>query len=335
MTNQGSLSLKNRKFIMAMIATVGSTITMASTATAATLKITVDNLTPTNGLILYGGWFGFHDGSFDTFDIGYPASPELEHLAEEGYTGLEGNVPGFFEALEALGNDITTLPFPLSENIADAFARSPAGLKGGTQSLAFPVETHGRYFPPAPLIYPSDSENGTAVVTINEDDIANNRYFNYILPLLPTNDGFIGNDDPIEIFDDKGNFIGADFIVYGNQVLDAGTEVNVELPSYIDFTFDAIGKGIVENGTIQLHPGLQPAGTGGFLDFKIPQDPESTLPRLPVTGFENANFQTPGYQIARITITQMPKSVPEPFTITGLLCLGGLSMLCRRVCRSV
>ena len=38
--------------------------------------------------------------------------------------------------------------------------------------------------------------------------------------LFPSNDAFLVNDDPtqIEIFDAEGNFIGAEFIITGNQV---------------------------------------------------------------------------------------------------------------------
>jgi hypothetical protein len=37
------------------------------------------------------------------------------------------------------------------------------------------------------------------------------------------------------IFDEAGNFIGADFIVLGSNVLDAGSEVNDEIPANTAF----------------------------------------------------------------------------------------------------
>ena len=121
---------------------------------------------------------------------------------------------------------------------------------------------------------------------------------------------FISNDKGIEIFDAEGNFIGADFLVFGNQVWDAGTEVNDESLSSVPFSLALIGQGIDENGIVSPHPGLQPPGTGGLLD---------------VPTFSNSDFTVPGYQIARIQIEQV--TVPEPNGTKGLLALGGLLFL--------
>ncbi|MEM8740764.1 MAG: spondin domain-containing protein [Pseudomonadota bacterium] len=53
------------------------------------LRITVRNTSPDGGVFLTPTYFGFHDGSFDLFDIGQAASPGLEQLAEDGVqTGL-------------------------------------------------------------------------------------------------------------------------------------------------------------------------------------------------------------------------------------------------------
>ncbi|MEL7469971.1 MAG: spondin domain-containing protein [Pseudomonadota bacterium] len=48
------------------------------------LRITVTNTSPTGGVALTPTYFGFHDGSFDLFDVGDVASPGLESLAEDG-----------------------------------------------------------------------------------------------------------------------------------------------------------------------------------------------------------------------------------------------------------
>ena len=85
----------------------------------------------------------------------------------------------------------------------------------------------------------------------------------------------------------RGGFLGADIIVLGSGVLDAGTEVNDEA------AFHAIGAGPVfiadagvpENGEVHVHPGYQP---GGAL--------------LSNPNFANADFKAVGYRIARIRI---------------------------------
>ncbi len=46
------------------------------------ITITVENLAPTNGTSLTPFWFGLHDGNFDTYDRGRPASLGLERIAE-------------------------------------------------------------------------------------------------------------------------------------------------------------------------------------------------------------------------------------------------------------
>ncbi|NEN88240.1 MAG: hypothetical protein F6K48_04645 [Okeania sp. SIO3H1] len=45
--------------------------------------------------------------------------------------------------------------------------------------------------------------------------LASSRYFSYGAMGLPSNDAFIANENPlgIRIFDEDGNFLGADFIV--------------------------------------------------------------------------------------------------------------------------
>src|SRR4051812_40913257 len=51
------------------------------------VKVTVENLAPANGTLLAPIWFGFHDGSFDIYELGTPASAALERLAEDGNAG--------------------------------------------------------------------------------------------------------------------------------------------------------------------------------------------------------------------------------------------------------
>jgi hypothetical protein len=66
-------------------------------------------------------------------------------------------------------------------------------------------------------------------VTLDIGDPMVNRYFSFASMLVPSNDFFLGNDDPMayELFDAGGNFLGPLTIdVYSDDAWDAGTEVN-------------------------------------------------------------------------------------------------------------
>ena len=52
------------------------------------ITVTIENLAPQQGTFLTPFWVGFHNGNFDTYDRGRPASPGLESLAEDGSTAL-------------------------------------------------------------------------------------------------------------------------------------------------------------------------------------------------------------------------------------------------------
>ncbi len=48
------------------------------------LTIEIESLSPKNGTPLTPAWFGFHNGSFDTYDRGRPVSTGVERIAEDG-----------------------------------------------------------------------------------------------------------------------------------------------------------------------------------------------------------------------------------------------------------
>ena len=278
------------KGIIAKTCAIASTIAIPTVAKAVTLKLTIENIAPQQGALVTPVWYGFHDGSFDTFNPNSPASTGIEHIAEDGYTGLENRLPGF----ENLGIDVNNFVIPLDNTISGLFANSNEGTQGILSSEENP------FFG----LFPGQSNS----TLINLDgNLAQNRFFSYAAMFFPSNDAFIADENPLEIFDAEGNFIGANFIVSGSQVWDAGTEVNDESLANVPFTLPQIGQGVEENGTIQRHPGFRPRGTGGVLDS--------------ANGlFTNADFTTPGYQIARIKIEKV--SVPEPNISAGLLVLG-------------
>jgi hypothetical protein len=225
------------------------------------LTISVQNLAPENGTSLTPVWFGIHDGGFDTYDRGRPASLGLEQIAEDGATGT----------------------------ISTEFDLAGFGTVQGTIGSA----------PIAP------GETLEFEVVVDADD-PSSRYFNYASMILPSNDFFIANGNELahEIFDADGNFIGTDFIVPGTAVLDAGTEVNDELPETTAFFGQsAPNTGTTENGVIQLAEGFIPDG-------RILSEPM----------FAEADFTAPDYEVLRITIAETPidaPTFPELIDLTG------------------
>ena len=230
----------------------------SSIANAISVKVTIENLSPTNGVFLTPVWVGFHDGGFDLYDSGVPlnpAFPGMENLVEDGNTG------------------------PLSTR----FDGDPSGVVQGTipglgGAVAGPID-------------PGESAMATFLL---DNTATTSQYFSYASMVIPSNDAFIANGNPLahQIFDGAGSFLGADFIVLGSSVLDGGTEVNDELPANTAFLGQAVpNTGIDENGVVQSHPGFIPGGNI-------------------LTAFPDGDFTAPNFQVARITVS----AVPEPST---------------------
>jgi hypothetical protein len=213
-----------------------------------TVTISIENLSAENGAFLTPLWFGFHDGTFDTYDRGRPVSPGLESLAEDGLTDL------------------------ISQEFDLAGFGTVQGTILGPEGIPGPIDP---------------GEIATFTVDLDPHD-PGSQFFNYASMLIPSNDFFIanGNERAHPIFDEEGNFIGADFIVFGSNVLDAGSEVNDEIPENTAF-FGQIdpNTGVDENGVVRLAAGF------------IPDGPILSDPR-----FVNADFTVPGFEVARIRV---------------------------------
>lgn len=215
-----------------------------------TVRVTARNPAPEHGNYLTPVWIGFHNGAFDLFNLGAPASAGLESLAEDGATAL----------------------------LTSAFNATNAGSVSGVLDLFGPI---------AP---------GAAVSRLFtlDGNASRNRYLSYASMIIPSNDGFVGNDDPRAhaVFDADGNFTSVRFMVAGAQGYDAGTEVNDELPANTAFFGQTTpNTGANENGAVHLHPGFKPADSGGIVD-----DPR----------FANANFTGAGRNLLEITVELAP-----------------------------
>jgi hypothetical protein len=253
---------------MKKLVVIGLTILLlAPVASAEKITVTIENLAPVGGNFLTPLWVGFHNGSFDIYNQGDPASSALERLAEDGNTG------------------------PLSAD----FLASGAGVLDGT--LVGPL---------------APGDVATAMFDL-DGTLPTSRFFSYAAMVIPSNDAFIANGDPMahQIFSNTGSALGADFFLLGNEVLDAGTEVNDEIPANTAFFGQAAADtGVDENGVVMFHPGFNPVGSGGILD-----DPT----------FSNADFTRPGYPVAQIRVF----GVPEPGTMllfgSALIGIAGLA----------
>jgi hypothetical protein len=186
-------------------------------------------------------------------------------------------------ALERIAEDGTTAP------LSAAFLGSGAGTIQGTLGGApiAPGSTVSFDFDLNPLS-------------------ASNRYFSWASMIIPSNDAFVANGNPLafELFDITGNFMAINRIITGAMVLDAGTEVNDEVPANTAFFGQAApNTGTAQNGVIGTHPGFLAAAPGNILGSAM---------------FANGDFKVSGYNIALITI----EAVPEPSTSA----LAGLGM---------
>ncbi|MGV6852187.1 MAG: spondin domain-containing protein, partial [bacterium] len=163
-------------------------------------------------------WVGFHDGSYDQLTVGEAASAGIERIAEDGDPSV---LRGQFMAAQPNG--------------LDGVIFDPAGFAG------------------APVFDP-----GNASSAVFDVDPSTQQYFSYASMIIPSNDAFVGNDNPMayRLFDENGNFSGpVSFVVYGNQVWDAGTEENTEMDAA--FLNQMAGDtGVTTSDVIAVHPGF-------------------------------------------------------------------------------
>lgn len=254
------------RYTMKIIKTILLTAAMASVSAlqATEIKVKVEVLTPTGGVFLTPLWVGFHDGNFDSYDLGSMASAGIERIAEDGDAS----------ELSALFQSTTS-------NSQDAVILNPEGFAG------------------APVFEPGSSS--TMVFDLDEN---NQKYLSYASMIIPSNDAFVANDDPMahRLFDDDGQFVGPFSItIYGSQVRDAGTEENTETDAAFinqsagntgNMTSDNISTHLGFNGSIG-NPNAMPVNilggtvvSGDIID--------------PVLG----DFSSQNYAIMRITVSK-------------------------------
>lgn len=252
------------------VVALASSASLTSLASAANISVSFTN-EGNSGFFLTPLFAATHDGNFDIFSPGSAASAGLEALAEDGNNSVI-----------ATALDVAQ-PSALSTTIANA-----AGFGG------------------APVIDP----NETATAVITGLDAVNNRYFSYGSMIIPTNDAFIANGNPLqyELFNAAGDFNGPITIqIFASQIWDAGTEINDGMGAPFQ---TGGGTSSDENGTVAL---------AGSLDTFL------TLERPGGLGPVADGFTlSPDELVATITI------VPEPSSAIALGVAGLIGLTRRR-----
>lgn len=263
-------------------ALVGTTLAIAGTAQATTYRVdvTIENLAPRDGTFQTPHWVGFHDGSFDVYDGGTPADNDPVP-----------NDPR--KSVERLAEDGNT--GPISETFRELL---PSGVDS---TIAGPDGALG----------PGQITSQSFLLDAHDPNL---RYFSYASMVLPSNDFWYANGNPLAhpIFDEAGEFVAEDFFVTNLDLLDAGTEVNDEVPANTAFFGQQEpNTGVDENGVIvdlfgedgEPQFGFLPKGSGGILD-----DPR----------FAMADFTLRGYPVVKISFSATPAVVDDHRFVTRL-----------------
>ncbi len=247
---------------------------LPASVSAAELSVVIENLQPAGGYYFTPVWLGLHDGSADPIQVGSAASAALETVAE---TGDPGPLDGLFQAMT---NGDGTMR-------VSAIVTAPAGFAG------------------APVFDP-----GEVVTTqITVDHPASNRYLSFASMVIPSNDAFFGNDNPllVSVFQPDGSFAGPITLeITAADVLDAGTEVNNGMGAAFSVSG---GTDMMEAGVVGPHPGLD--------NFLNTETAAGTSITVPLTG---------DAPLARIHIS----AVPEPGTAALLFTALPLLLLAAR-----
>ena len=230
------------------------------------LQVKVENLVAANGIAFAPLRLGFHNGTFDAFNIGEVATTPIVSVAEGG------SGSAWFPAFEA----------------------------------ADPTATLGTVVPnpPGPLI---PGATGIATFTVDTDV---NPFFTFASMAVPSNDFFIGNDDPKEyrLFDTNGALAINQIEQLASEIWDAGSE-----------SFDPLGAAFLAVGTNSLRTGQNSVVAFNFAEL-------AAFNGLVTGAGYTLDSQLRGSSaVYRISFAVIPAPVPLPAALP--LLLGGLGLL--------
>jgi MYXO-CTERM domain-containing protein len=190
------------------------------------VTVTIESLAPMHGTYHTPFWVGFHDGSFDTFDMGSAASTGLQSLAEDG------NAATIMDDFMMSGAGST-------QGLIASGMGIPPFAPGEVGSMNFTINAaNSQYFSFLSMVIPSND------AFVGNDDAMGISLFNGM-------GEFVGADFFIT---------GAMVWDAGTEVNDELPENTAFLGQM------APNTGVDENGTVQPHMGyLGSAGAGGAL----------------------------------------------------------------------
>jgi hypothetical protein len=180
-----------RVTIFSLLLAISSFVSLAPTSLAQTVKIrvTVENLAPANSVSLAPFRFGFGNGTFDSFDNNQPAF----------LLGAPDISQAPIVTIAEGGSGSTWFPaFQAAEPNADLNSLfGPGGpfLPGDTSSEVFEIDS-------------------------------SNRFFTFGTMVVPSNDHFLGNANPMafEVLDTNGNLLLTSITEDASRIWDAGSE---------------------------------------------------------------------------------------------------------------
>lgn len=115
-----------------------------------------------------------------------------------------------------------------------------------------------------PVFAPGTSRDVT--IRLNAND-PRHQFVSFVSMVIPSNDAFVGNMEPIQVFDELGNLVLNSVKLGGSTVWDAGTEQNTELPEATPLLGQMVANtGPEEGGEVRVHAGFNAPGMGGILD---------------------------------------------------------------------
>lgn len=209
----------SRHIALVVSATAAALVSFGSTsqATTATIRVTVQNLAPANSISLAPVHFGFGSGTFDSFNAGSAAF----------LFGQPTVATAPITTIAEGGSGSTWQP---------AFGSTEPGANRGT--VLGPV---------VPAFLPGQS--ASLDLTVNTA----NPFFTFGTMVVPSNDHFLGNDDPTEyrVFDASGNLILNSITQAANEIWDNGSET--ENPANAAFLVGGVNANRVdENGVVHF-----------------------------------------------------------------------------------
>jgi hypothetical protein len=150
-----------------------------------------------------------------------------------------------------------------------------------------------------------------------------NRFFTFASMVIPSNDFFIGNDNPMQyrLFDDAGNLLINSITQTASQIWDAGSEA-----------FSIANAAFLVNGT-----NSQRTPQNGVVSFNF-EELLGFNGQTTAAGYVFNSGLTAQQPIYRIDFTSSVNVVPEPSSVilmaSGLLMMGGVAVRRKRALRA-